>query len=236
MDNYQNPNQNPNQNFNPNDLNNNGYLNQPQGDYNQQSGYQPQRDYNPQEAYQPQYNYQNQGGYQPRDGYNQQGGYQPQDGYNQQGGYQPQGGYNQQTGYQQPNGSQMSTAQLAEWQMEQDERHKANTLCLISLLCHFVVPCVSVFLLGAVSGMFSSGDISSTKEPMAEFASGLASIVSGGSYIASWVLMIIARVKYKRSVFAKVIMWIYIVLLILSVVALILLIGACIHIVRTCPG
>lgn len=48
------------------------------------------------------------------------------------------------------------------------------------------------------------------------------SFAISGTYIASIILMIIARVKYKKNKFAKVLMWIYIGEAALAVVTVVL--------------
>ena len=154
--------------------------------------------------------------------------------YNQQNNYTQNGYMNE---YQQivPPQKQVPV-EFFEWQMAQEEKHKASILCIISLLCHFVVPFVLLFIMGIISNIFGSGDINSTEEPLESFSTSVLSLLYGASYIASWVLMIIARVKYKNSVFAKVLMWLYIGLLILAVVGVIILIATCINYMRQCPG
>ena len=240
MDNYINPNQNPNSNLNQdpnqntypnNNLNtniteqNNGYLNQAQGYNNPQATYQPQYDYNSRDNYQNPN--QNPNAFQPANDYQDVNNYQQANGY--QGGYM-----NDYQNIVPP--QQQVPVQFIEWQMDQEEKHKASILCTISLLCHFVVPIISMVILGLVNGVFGSGDITSSVEDIEEFSATVMTMFSGAAYIASWVLMIIARVKYKHSVFAKVVMWIYIGLLILSIIGVIILIMACINMIRQCPG
>ena len=41
--------------------------------------------------------------------------------------------------------------------------------------------------------------------------------------------MIVARVKYPKSTFAKILMWVYIVLFILAIVAAVLIVAACFY-------
>ena len=48
--------------------------------------------------------------------------------------------------------------------------------------------------------------------------------------------MIIARVKYKESKFAKVLMWVYIGILAASVIAIILVIAMCAYMLKDCQG
>ena len=92
---------------------------------------------------------------------------------------------------------------------------------------------------GILSGTISSfaetfedaGGMSSTTGTIIEFLLGGA----GVSYIASWVLMIIARVKYKNT-FSKVLMWIYIGLLAATVIGIILLVAMCAWMLKDCHG
>ncbi|MBR1773811.1 MAG: hypothetical protein IJ749_07900 [Eubacterium sp.] len=111
-----------------------------------------------------------------------------------------------------------------------EDNRTANILCVISLLCHFVVPFVVSFILGALTDVFSG---TSYKSSDSVFTSMLSLLVSV-SYLASWVLMIIVRVKYKNNTFGKVIMWIYIILLALGIIAVIILIVTCVNILREC--
>lgn len=113
---------------------------------------------------------------------------------------------------------------------EQAKRRKqANILCFISLACQ-VAPEI---LTGVFSGLVESlGDISNVTEPITYGYS----LITGGTYIASWVLMIIARVKYKESKFAKILMWVYIGLLAAGVITLILVIAMCAYMLKDCQG
>ena len=85
-----------------------------------------------------------------------------------------------------------------------------------------------------MSGIIESIDelSSSSLEPLTY----ISSMIVGGTYIASWVLMIIARVKYKESKFAKVLMWVYIGILAASVIALVLIIAMCAYMLKDCQG
>lgn len=113
---------------------------------------------------------------------------------------------------------------------EQAKRRKqANILCIISLVLQ-VAPEV---LTSVFSGMVESlGDISNVTEPITYGYS----ILAGGTYIASWVLMIIARVKYKESKFAKILMWVYIGLLAAGVITLVIIIAMCAYMLKDCQG
>ena len=115
---------------------------------------------------------------------------------------------------------------------EQSERRKkATILCIISLVCQFAPEIIS----GVFSGVLNSLDeltSNSSLEPITYAFS----LLTGGTYIASWVLMIIARVKYKESKFAKVLMWVYIGILAASVIAIILVIAMCAYMLKDCQG
>jgi hypothetical protein len=87
--------------------------------------------------------------------------------------------------------------------------------------------------LSAITEQLSkTSDMASTSDIMAV----LVSVLFGGSYIASWVLMIMARVKYKESKFAKVLMWIYIGILAAGIIAVIILVATCAYILKDCQG
>ena len=93
--------------------------------------------------------------------------------------------------------------------MSDKDRKNANLLCIISLICGFGPSIITALfkLLGipdVLSNIFMYSD--------------------GFLTLAGIVLMIIDRVNYPQSKFAKVVMWIYIVLLILFVIGIILLI------------
>ena len=114
---------------------------------------------------------------------------------------------------------------------EQSERRKkATILCIISLVCQFAPEVIG----GVLSGIIESLDdlSSSSLEPLTY----ISSMIVGGTYIASWVLMIIARVKYKESKFAKVLMWVYIGILAASVIAIVLIVAMCAYMLKDCQG
>ena len=119
--------------------------------------------------------------------------------------------------------------------LEEEERKKnlkkANILCFISLGL-MVIPSL-------ISGIFSGiTDAFKSLSDNYDSASMLVTVLSstlGGSYIASWVLMLIARIKYKTT-FSKVLMWIYIGILAAGILATILIIAMCAYIVKDCQG
>lgn len=111
-------------------------------------------------------------------------------------------------------------------------RKQANILCFISLGLHFIPEMISGMLTGIVDSISKTADIGSTSEVL----SIIISVLFGGSYVASWVLMIMARVKYKESRFAKILMWVYIGILAAGIIAVILVIAMCAYILKDCQG
>lgn len=114
---------------------------------------------------------------------------------------------------------------------KKENNKKGNILCFISLGL-MLLPYISTGILGGI--VESVGSIADSYESTSIVSTILSTIV-GGSYIGSWVCMIIARVKYKNT-FSKVLMWIYIGLLIASVIAFVILIAMCAYISRECQG
>ena len=116
---------------------------------------------------------------------------------------------------------------------EQAARRKnATILCLISLGLHFIPETISGFLTSVLEKISEASSVSN----VSEIGTILISLLFGGSYIASWVLMILARVKYKESKFAKVLMWVYIGILAAGILAFILVIATCAYILKDCHG
>ena len=152
--------------------------------------------------------------------------------------YQPVQPVYQQPVYQQPGqpyGMPAPAYMGGESLLEEEERKKnlkkANILCFISLGL-MVIPSL-------ISGIFSGiSDAFKSLSDNYDSASMLVTVLSstlGGSYIASWVLMLIARIKYKTT-FSKVLMWIYIGILAAGILATILIIAMCAYIVKDCQG
>ena len=97
----------------------------------------------------------------------------------------------------------------------QDEKN-ANLLCIISLILYFG----SGIVFGLLFSLFPNG-------------SKLESL-SGLSPLAGIVLMIVARIKYPKNKFAKVLMWIYISLTILGLIAMAIFLVACAYALKDC--
>ena len=108
---------------------------------------------------------------------------------------------------------------------KKDENHLANVLCTISLCLYFGGSTV----IGVLVAMLS---VTPFTGPLA----GLLSLLSGLCPIAAYVLMIIARVKCPKSTYAKVVMWIYIALFIMSLIALVVIMVTCAGIIASCAN
>lgn len=100
----------------------------------------------------------------------------------------------------------------------EDEKN-ANLLCVISLILYFGSSAISglLYSISSVSGSYVAN-------------------IGGLCPLAGIVLMIIARVKYPKNRFAKVLMWIYIILTILAIVTVILIFAACIYACSSIDG
>jgi cbb3-type cytochrome oxidase subunit 1 len=123
--------------------------------------------------------------------------------------------------------------------MAQDDK-KANTLCWISVLCSIVG-----MVLMSTYGELELPDFIVSKLPafvvdlmddLQSYASMFLFTIGGLAHSAGFVLMIIARVKYPKNTFAKVLMWIYIIGIVLSVIATILVIASCLYCASQCRG
>lgn len=118
---------------------------------------------------------------------------------------------------------------------EMKERNKkANILCIISLVLR-VAPYVLTTITGTFNRLFENVDLSSISQ-MSNMATLAISAATSGTYIASWVLVIIAKVKFKESKFAKILLIIYICELVLTVIAVVVLVIWCMVACRNFPG
>lgn len=98
-----------------------------------------------------------------------------------------------------------------------EDNDKANLISAISLLC-FIAP----FL---ITGLFLNSGLES-------LVSNLISLLE----LASFVLMIYVRVKYPKNIFAKVLMWFYIVAITLMIILVAVFFFACFAALASCPG
>ncbi|MBR4915007.1 MAG: hypothetical protein IKZ29_05190 [Clostridiales bacterium] len=189
--------------------------------FNDWQNYQPQQAPDPQQQYQPQYQ---QPQYQQP--VYQQPPYQQQPQYQQPVYQQP---VYQQPAYQQPQ-KPVRPIDLLPPEERAARKKKANTLCIISLILHFS-PFV---IIGALSGVLESLETGFTGTSTAPAIVQILGYIGGGAYIASWVFMIIARAKYSESVFAKVLMWVYLGILSISIIGTIVLIYMCAILLNGC--
>ena len=113
---------------------------------------------------------------------------------------------------------------------EKKDKKLELLLCFLSLGLYVGGP----LLIGIPEALLASLSSSAFESSAGSFLSQLSSFVGSASYIAAWVLMIIARVKFKKSVFAKVLMWVYIAVIILATVAAIIFIISCIETIKSC--
>ncbi len=128
-----------------------------------------------------------------------------------------------------PNGQYMPPQQPQQPAPNQSRKLEL-LLCILSLCLHFIPSMVS----GGLAYLIE--EISSVKSDASSVIYSIISAIGSAGYIASWVLMIIARVKFKKSTFAKVLMWVYIGILIASVVLIAVIIISCVNALRDCPG
>ena len=122
--------------------------------------------------------------------------------------------------------------QTAEELEEAKKRKMGNILCFISLGLYLLPELISGVTYGIMDKLTS---LATSSQTMTEIITGILSILLGGSSIASWVLVIIARIKYKNT-FSKVLLWIYAGLTVLSIIAIILIVILCVNTLRQCPG
>lgn len=97
-------------------------------------------------------------------------------------------------------------------EMSPEDTKNANLLCIISLILTFA----SDLIAGIITVVFP---------PLGELLMSITPLCN----LAGLVLMIVARVKYPKSKFAKILMWIYIGLFIFSIVAIVLIVAACFY-------
>ena len=89
---------------------------------------------------------------------------------------------------------------------------KSNQLCIISLICMFVMPVVNLLISGG------NGDISGATAA----AWGRMITMNIAAYVVAWILAIVSRVRYKKT-FSLVLIIIYGVLLGITIMGVIFL-------------
>ena len=99
-----------------------------------------------------------------------------------------------------------------------EEESKANKLCIASLFCMFGVPIILSSIVQLEMRIMSVGDSYS------EFVPRVFLTIEEISFLAAWFLMITVRVKYKSNKFGKILMWFYIAMTIIGIIAAVLFI------------
>ena len=118
----------------------------------------------------------------------------------------------------------------------EDER-KSNVFCIASLICVFlprVLQFLGYLLFGTLLQQVGRESV------LYDRISGALSALGILFLIAGIVLVIYVRVKYPKNIFGKVLMWIYIVLAVLILIAFIVMLVACTlacsYLIETCQG
>lgn len=115
------------------------------------------------------------------------------------------------------------------------EDQLAEKLCIASVICYFGAPIISS-ILSSITDFTSSLSSSNADDLLSNVMFWPIGLVLALGPLAGIILMIIARVKAPKNTFGKVLMWVYIALFILKVlaiIAIILLFGA---MVAACAG
>lgn len=143
--------------------------------------------------------------------------------YGQQPVPQGQGPYQQMPGQKPPKEPPYSPEEMA----------KAKKLCIMSLIFYAAPLAVSVFL-------YSIFETSSIMDGLVGDMYSAVSFTFYGAMIASqitgYIFMIIARVKYPKYVFAKVLMWVYIGIFVAEVITTIIMVVLIYVACSTCIG
>lgn len=118
-----------------------------------------------------------------------------------------------------------------------DDERKANVFCIASLICVFlprVLQFLGYLLFGTLLQQVGRESVLHDRISGALSALGILSLIAG------IVLVIYVRVKYPKNIFGKVLMWIYIVLAVLILIAFIVMLVACTlacsYLIETCQG
>ena len=121
-------------------------------------------------------------------------------------------------------------------QMSPEDRNKANMWCTISLLLT-LLPSVATLITGISSGLFEAflsfdevevaNEIASLMMNIQGLFMGIQGILSTMSSVAAFIIMIYVRCKYPLSTFGKVLMWMYIANIVITLVFTVAIIVAC---------
>ena len=145
--------------------------------------------------------------------------------------------YNQYNQYSQYN-QYMTPEMQMQFQKQKEDDKKANMLCIASILCtifgYIAIPMFtdlnSLYWRNSIAPSFIENIFGTLADRISTVLAGL----GGVSHLAGFILMIIARVKYPRNTFAKVLMWIYIIGIILSVLLVVVLVASCFVLLKQC--
>ena len=120
---------------------------------------------------------------------------------------------------------------------DSDDERKANVFCIASLICVFlprVLQFLGYLLFGTLLQQVGRESVLYDRISGALSAFGILFLIAG------IVLVIYVRVKYPKNIFGKVLMWIYIVLAVLILIAFIVMLVACTlacsYLIETCQG
>lgn len=102
--------------------------------------------------------------------------------------------------------------------MSPEEKKQADMWCLISIACE-VIPLV-------VLPMFTSV-FASAGGPAFTTLTGMLESLGGIAMLAGFVIMIYVRVRYPKSIFGKVLMWVYIAMIIIALILFIAVLVIC---------
>ena len=114
-----------------------------------------------------------------------------------------------------------------------ESNKKGNLLSLISLLL-WIGPTIAYAIFAALVALSDNGSYAYTFDNILNNIGGTLASFIPMLTLAAYAVMIYTRIKYPKNIFAKVLMWIYIISFIISVIASILLIAFIIYMCREC--
>jgi uncharacterized membrane protein len=109
-----------------------------------------------------------------------------------------------------------------------EDKKKATIWCIVSLGLMFVLPTIAGVITVLVSEYLDSG--SALQASMSMIFGGIVSF----SPIGAIGTMIYVRIKYPKSIFGKVLMWLYIALAIIAVICVIVVFVMCVNELNRC--
>ena len=111
---------------------------------------------------------------------------------------------------------------------EPEDQKAANILCIVSLILMFILPFICSIIV-VLMMEYLPEDSTITQ---------VAWLILGGittfSPLLSLGMMIYVRVKYPKSTFGKVLMWLYIAFVVIAVIAIIVVCAACAYEIKRC--